>query len=64
MTFHKEGYTSLALTILFIFVLNALISFYFPDAHVVKWIVYILSCFVFCNNCAVFPQPNFTHQQK
>jgi phosphatidylserine decarboxylase len=43
MTFHKEGYTSLALTVLFIFVLNALISFYFPDAHTVKWIVYILS---------------------
>jgi phosphatidylserine decarboxylase len=43
MTFHKEGYTSLALTILVIALLNAAISFYFPDAHVVKWIVYILS---------------------
>ena len=32
MTFHKEGYTSLAICVLFIFVLNAVIQFYFPQA--------------------------------
>ncbi|MDB5091253.1 MAG: phosphatidylserine decarboxylase, partial [Mucilaginibacter sp.] len=47
MTFHKEGYTSLAICVLFIFILNAFISFYFPEAHVVKWIVYILSFLLF-----------------
>jgi phosphatidylserine decarboxylase len=43
MTFHKEGYTSLALTVLFLMVLNALIQFYLPQAHTLKWIIYILS---------------------
>jgi phosphatidylserine decarboxylase len=43
MTIHKEGYTSLALCILVIFVANALIQFYYPSAHTLKWIVYILS---------------------
>jgi phosphatidylserine decarboxylase len=57
MTFHKEGYTSLALTVLFIFVLNALISFYFPDAHTVKWIVYILSCLLLATIVQFFRSP-------
>nr|MBB6150127.1 phosphatidylserine decarboxylase [Mucilaginibacter sp. SP1R1] len=43
MTFHKEGYTSLAITVLFLMVLNALIQFYLPQAHTLKWIIYILS---------------------
>jgi phosphatidylserine decarboxylase len=43
MTFHKEGYTSLALTILFLLVLNAVIQFYMPQAHTLKWIIYIFS---------------------
>jgi phosphatidylserine decarboxylase len=57
MTFHKEGYTSLALTILVIFVLNAFISFYFPDAHVVKWIVYILSFLLLVTIVQFFRSP-------
>jgi phosphatidylserine decarboxylase len=59
MRFHKEGYTSLALCILFIFVLNALIQFYFPDAHVVKWIVYILSFALFVTIVQFFRSPVF-----
>src|SRR6201995_1238919 len=47
MTFHKEGYSSLAITILVILVLNAFVQFFFPEATVVKWIVYILS-FTLC----------------
>src|SRR6201995_3112075 len=47
MTFHKEGYSSLAITVLFILVLNAFIQFFWPDAMVIKWIVYILS-FTLC----------------
>lgn len=57
MTFHKEGYTSLAITVLFIFVLNALIQFYFPDAHVVKWIVYVLSFLLFLIIVQFFRSP-------
>lgn len=59
MTFHKEGYTSLAITILFIFVLNALIQFYFPQAHALKWFVYILSGFFFLVIVQFFRSPFF-----
>ncbi|MET3977879.1 phosphatidylserine decarboxylase [Mucilaginibacter sp. UYP25] len=59
MTFHKEGYTSLALTILVIALLNAAISFYFPNAHVVKWIVYILSFLLFVTIVQFFRNPKF-----
>lgn len=57
MTFHKEGYTSLAICILFIFILNAFISFYFPQAHVVKWIVYIISFLLFVTIVQFFRSP-------
>jgi len=43
MTIHKEGYTPLALSVLFIFVLNALLSFYFPQSHTLHWVIYIFS---------------------
>jgi phosphatidylserine decarboxylase len=59
MTFHKEGYTSLALTVLVIFVLNALVQFYFPQAHVLKWIIYILSGFLFLVIVQFFRSPFF-----
>jgi phosphatidylserine decarboxylase len=58
MTIHKEGYTSLALSILFIFVLNAFISFYFPQAHTLKWIVYILSGLLFLIILQFFRSPS------
>jgi phosphatidylserine decarboxylase len=59
MTFHKEGYTSLALYILFIFVLNAAIQFYFPQAVFIKWIVYILSFALFVIIVQFFRNPHF-----
>lgn len=59
MRFHKEGYTSLALCILFIFVINALMQFYFPEALVVKWIVYILSFLLFVIIVQFFRSPVF-----
>ena len=59
MTIHKEGYTSIALCVLFIFVLNAVIQFYFPEAHVVKWIVYILSFGLFVIILQFFRSPIF-----
>jgi phosphatidylserine decarboxylase len=59
MTIHKEGYTSLALTVLLIFVVNALIQFYYPSAHTLKWIVYILSGALFLIILQFFRSPHF-----
>jgi phosphatidylserine decarboxylase len=59
MTIHKEGYTSLALTVLLIFVVNALIQFYYPSAHTLKWIVYILSAALFLVILQFFRSPSF-----
>jgi len=58
MTIHKEGYTSIALCILFIFVLNAVIQFYFPQAAAVKWVVYILSFLLFVIILQFFRSPS------
>jgi phosphatidylserine decarboxylase len=60
MTFHKEGYTSLAICILFIFVLNALIQFYFPELHALKWFIYILSFLLFVIIVQFFRSPNIS----
>ena len=60
MTFHKEGYTSMALCILFIFVLNAFIQFYFPTAFFVKWLVYIFSFALFVTILQFFRSPAIT----
>jgi len=60
MTIHKEGYTSIALCILFIFVLNAVIQFYFPEATATKWIIYILSIGLFIAILQFFRNPVIT----
>lgn len=67
MTFHKEGYTSLALCVLFIFVLNAVIQFYYPQAFALKWFIYILSALLFIIIVQFFRSPSFaisTDEQK
>jgi len=56
MKFHKEGYTSLALVILFIFIINAIANYY--DASVIiKWFIYILSAFLFVTIVQFFRSP-------
>jgi phosphatidylserine decarboxylase len=60
MTIHKEGYTSIALCILFIFVLNAVVQFYHPQAYTIKWIIYILSFFLFVIILQFFRSPSIT----
>jgi phosphatidylserine decarboxylase len=60
MTIHKEGYTSIALCILFIFVLNAVIQFYLPQAIVLKWVVYILSFVLFVIIVQFFRSPSIS----
>ncbi|QQT27492.1 phosphatidylserine decarboxylase family protein [Sphingobacterium spiritivorum] len=56
MKFHKEGYTSLAIVVLIIFIANALADYYdAPTA--VKWIIYIVSAFLFITIVQFFRSP-------
>jgi phosphatidylserine decarboxylase len=57
MTIHKEGYTSIALCILFIFVLNAVVQFFWPDTSWIHWAAYILSFIVFVIILQFFRSP-------
>jgi len=60
MTIHKEGYSSIALTVLFIFLLNALVQFYFPDNVTFRWFIYIFSAFLFLIVLQFFRNPKIT----
>lgn len=56
MKFHKEGYTSLAIVVLFIFVINAVADYY--DASVyLKWFLYALSAFLLIAILQFFRSP-------
>jgi phosphatidylserine decarboxylase len=56
MKFHKEGYTSLAIVVLFVFVINALADYY--DASVyLKWFLYALSAFLLIAILQFFRSP-------
>ena len=57
MTFHKEGYASLALCILVIFVLKALVHWFAPGITLLVWAVYILSAFLFVIIVQFFRSP-------
>lgn len=59
MKFHKEGYTSLALVVLFIFIINAVVN-YFDANEVIKWIIYIVSAFLFITIVQFFRSPKKT----
>lgn len=60
MTIHKEGYTSIALSILFIFVLNALIDYRYADITWLRWLVYIASFALFVTVLQFFRNPSRT----
>lgn len=66
MTIHKEGYTSIALTVLFIFIVNAVVKFYFPANALVLWTVYVLSFILFIIILQFFRNPsrNITTDEK
>lgn len=57
MTFHKEGYTSLAICILFIAVINALSHWFAPNNQILTWIVYLVSLFLFIVIVQFFRSP-------
>lgn len=46
MTIHKEGYDSIAIALLFVFVVDALVHYYLPGLPWLQWTFYFLS-FVF-----------------
>lgn len=56
MKFHKEGYTSLALVVLFIFVLLA-IAHYFDAGKIVTWLIYAVSAFLLITILQFFRSP-------
>jgi phosphatidylserine decarboxylase len=62
MTIHKEGYSSLALCILFIFVLNAVVQYLLPDLNRLHWFIYILSFALFVTILQFFRNPNILVQ--
>lgn len=57
MTIHKEGYTSIALCVLFIFVINALVHYFAPGNRVLEWLVYVVSAFLFIAIVQFFRSP-------
>ncbi len=57
MTIHKEGYTSIALCILFAFVVDALVHYYLPDYVIIQWIIYFLSFLLFVIVLQFFRSP-------
>ncbi|MDR2273731.1 MAG: phosphatidylserine decarboxylase family protein [Sphingobacterium sp.] len=56
MKFHKEGYTTLAIAVLFIFIINAVADYYDAPQYV-KWIIYALSAFLFITVVQFFRSP-------
>lgn len=58
MTIHKEGYTSLALTVLLVFIINAIVHFYFPDSKWINWLVYAFSFVLFITILQFFRSPS------
>ncbi len=57
MTFHKEGYTSLAICILFIAVINVLVQWFAPGNQILAWLVYLFSFFLFIIILQFFRSP-------
>ncbi len=56
MKFHKEGYTTLAIAVLFIFIINA-VADYYDASDYVKWFIYVLSAFLFITVVQFFRSP-------
>ncbi|WP_395802355.1 phosphatidylserine decarboxylase family protein [Daejeonella sp.] len=64
MTIHKEGYTSIALCILFVFVLNAVVQYLLPDTTWFIWTIYILSFALFLIILQFFRSPAINVSQN
>ncbi|RZK49030.1 MAG: phosphatidylserine decarboxylase family protein [Pedobacter sp.] len=60
MTIHKEGYTSIALSVLVIFILNAIVDYKFHDVTWLVWLTYIFSLALFITVLQFFRNPKRT----
>jgi phosphatidylserine decarboxylase len=60
MTIHKEGYTTIAVSLLFIFILNAIIDYRFADIVWLRWAAYIASFALFIIVLQFFRNPSRT----
>lgn len=58
MTIHKEGYTTIALSILFIFIINAFVDYNYYDLTWLRWFVYIFSAALFIIVLQFFRNPS------
>ena len=60
MTLHREGTTTIALTILFIFLLNTLVQFFLADYTIIRWFIYLLSATLLYIVLQFFRNPKIT----
>lgn len=58
MTIHKEGYTTIAVTILLIFVINAVVDYKYYDITWLRWFIYIFSAALFLIVLQFFRNPS------
>jgi len=56
MKFHKEGYTSLAIVVLFVFIINAVADYYNAPDYL-TWFLYALSAFLLITILQFFRSP-------
>lgn len=66
MTIHKEGYTSIAVTVLFILIVNAIVDYRFADVTWLRWVIYIVSFLLFITVLQFFRNPtrNWTSDEN
>jgi len=58
MTIHKEGYTTIAITVLLIFVINAVVDYKYYDITWLRWFIYIFSAALFLIVLQFFRNPS------
>lgn len=58
MKFHKQGYPSLIVVLLFSIILNGLIYFFVNDIAIIKWLGYAISAFLFIVILQFFRSPS------
>ena len=58
MTIHKEGYTTIAISVLFIFVVNASVEYWYGENLWLRWFVYVLSFLLFVTVLQFFRNPS------
>lgn len=63
MRFHKEGYASLILVLLFSFIITFIAHYFFPSFAIAHWFAYLLSAFLIIIILQFFRSPTRTFTQ-